>query len=156
MHAEQDSVVSTMLIETPCTAAMRFVDTNVLVYAVCTTGEDVVKFEQARRLLQERDLALSAQVLQEFYVQATRPSRPGALTHTEAVSFAMAMRRFRVQEVSLSVVEDAFALRGRFGLSYWDCAILAASRACGCNTVYSEDLSDTQDYDGIRVVNPFK
>lgn len=145
-----------MLIETLCTVAMRFVDTNVLAYAVCTTGEDAVKFGQAQRLLRERDLALSAQVLQEFYVQATRPSRPGALTHTEAVSFAMAMRRFRVQEVSLSVVEDAFALRGRFGLSYWDCAILAAARACGCDTVYSEDLSDTQDYGGIRVVNPFK
>ena len=156
MRAELASVVSIMSIETPCTVAMRFVDTNVLVYAVCTTGEDAVKFEQAQRLLQERDLALSAQVLQEFYVQATRPSRPGALTHTEAVSFAMAMRRFRVQEVSLPVVEDAFALRGRFGLSYWDCAILAAARACGCDTVYSEDLSDTQDYDGIRVVNPFK
>ena len=39
---------------------MRFVDTNILVYAVCTTGEDAVKFEQARRLLQKRDLALSS------------------------------------------------------------------------------------------------
>ena len=135
---------------------MRFVDTNILVYAVSTAVEDTAKFEQAHKLLQERDLALSAQVLQEFYVQATRPARPGALTHTEAVSFAMSMRRFRVQEVSLLIVEDAFALRGRFGLSYWDCAILAAARACGCDTVYSEDFSDTQDYDGLRVVNPFK
>ncbi len=145
-----------MLIATPCTVAMRFVDTNVLVYAVSTADEDAAKFEQAHRLLQERDLALSAQVLQEFYVQATRPARPGALTHTEAVSFAMAMRRFRVQEVSLAVVENAFALRGRFGLSYWDCAILAAARASGCDTVYSEDFSDSQDYGGIGVVNPFK
>ena len=135
---------------------MRFVDTNVLLYAVGTANEDAVKFGQAQRLLQDRDLALSAQVLQEFYVQATRPSRPGALTHTEAVSFAMSMRRFRVQEVGLSVVEEAFAIRGRFGLSYWDCAILAAARACGCDVVYSEDFSDTQDYGGLRVVNPFR
>ena len=146
----------TILIATPCTIEMRFVDTNVLVYAVSTADEDAAKFGQAQRLLRERDLALSAQVLQEFYVQATRPSRPGALTHTEAVSFAMAMRRFRVQEISLAVVEDAFAFRARFGLSYWDCAILAAARACGCDTVYSEDFSDTQDYGGIRIVNPFK
>ena len=43
----------------------------------------------------------------------------------------------------------------RFGLSYWDGAILAAARAMGCEIVYSEDLSPTQDYDGLRVANPF-
>ena len=25
----------------------------------------------------------------------------------------------------------------------------------GCDAVYSEDLSDTQDYGGLRVINPF-
>jgi predicted nucleic acid-binding protein len=49
----------------------------------------------------------------------------------------------------------AFALRDRFRLSYWDSAILAAAKACGCLVVFSEDLSSNQDYDGIRVVNPF-
>ena len=43
----------------------------------------------------------------------------------------------------------------RFGLSYWDGAILAAARATGCDTVYSEDMSSEQDYDGLRVINPF-
>ena len=47
------------------------------------------------------------------------------------------------------------AIRERFGLSYWDSALLAAARACGCDTVYSEDMSSEQDYDGLRVVNPF-
>ena len=135
---------------------MRFVDTNVLLYAVSTAAEDAAKSRQALALLESRDLALSAQVLQEFYVQATRPTRPGALTHTEAVSFALAMRRFRVQEISLPIVEDAFAFRSQFALSYWDCAILAAARASGCDTVYSEDFSDTQDYASLKVINPFK
>ena len=49
----------------------------------------------------------------------------------------------------------AFAIRERFGLSYWDSAILAAARACGCDAVYSEDMSSEQDYDGLRVINPF-
>ena len=43
----------------------------------------------------------------------------------------------------------------RFGLSWWDSAILAAARMCGCDAVYTEDPSDEQDYDGLRVVNPF-
>ena len=135
--------------------AMRFVDTNILIYAVSVAAEDADKARRALALLKERDLALSVQVLQEFYVQATRATRPGALTHREAVSFVTSLQRFRVQEITLEIMQSAFAIRERFGLSYWDSAILAAARACGCDTVYSEDLSAEQDYDGLRIVNPF-
>ena len=56
---------------------MRFVDTNVLIYAVSAAVEDAGKQRRALDLLGTRDLALSVQVLQEFYVQATRPFAPG-------------------------------------------------------------------------------
>ena len=134
---------------------MRFLDTNVLIYAVCGADGDAHKQRRALSLLTARDLALSVQVLQEFYVQATRPSRPGALTHRETVNFIESLHRFRVQPVTSDVMRAAFAIRERFGLSYWDSAILAAGRACGCDAVYSEDMSSEQDYDGLRVVNPF-
>lgn len=134
---------------------MRFVDTNILIYAVSTAPDDAAKSRRSLALLEERDLALSVQVLQEFYVQATRVHRPGALTHDEAVGFITALQRFRVQAITLEVMQAAFAFRERFGLSYWDSAILAAARASGCRIVYSEDLNPQQDYDGLRVVNPF-
>ena len=54
----------------------------------------------------------------------------------------------------MGVVWAAFALRDRYGISYWDAAILAA-QALGCRTVWSEDLDDGQDYGGIVVRNPF-
>ena len=73
---------------------MRILDTNVLIYAVSTVPEDAEKRGRAIELLSESDLALSTQVLQEFYVQSTRPSRPGALTHAEAVNFIESMLRF--------------------------------------------------------------
>jgi predicted nucleic acid-binding protein len=136
-------------------SAPGFVDTNILIYAVSTEAAEAAKNQRSLALLQRRDLALSVQVLQEFYVQATRPTRPGALTHREAVRFITSLRRYRVQDLTLEVVETAFGIRERFGLSYWDSAILAAARACGCHTLYSEDLSPDQDYDGLRVVNPF-
>lgn len=63
---------------------------------------------------------------------------------------------FPVQDVSLDVFRFAVSVNRRFGLSYWDSAILAAVRACGCDTVYSEDMSDRQDDDGLVVVNPFR
>ena len=135
---------------------MRFVDTNILIYAVSVAEEDAAKTQRALALLDERDLALSVQVLQEFYVQATRATRPGALTHTEAVNFVTALQRFRVQEISLHVMQSALVICERYRLSYWDSAILAAARASGCEMLLSEDLSTDQDYDGLRVINPFE
>ncbi|WP_409213640.1 PIN domain-containing protein [Prosthecobacter sp.] len=114
------------------------------------------KAAKARELLRCRDLALSVQVLQEFYVQATRPSRPNPLTHDEAVAFIRTWRRFPIQDVTLSVLEDALAIKTRWQLSYWDSAILAAARQAGCDEVLSEDMNDGQDYGGVKVVNPFK
>ena len=101
------------------------------------------------------DLALSVQVLQEFYVQSTRPSRLGALSHGEAVAFAESLARYPVQSITIDVMREAFALCERFSLSYWDAAILAAAMVAGCDAVYSEDMSSEQDYDGLRVINPF-
>lgn len=65
---------------------MRFVDTNILLYAIGAEADHPDKTECALGLLGQSDLALSVQVLQEFYVQATRSARRGALTHSEAVA----------------------------------------------------------------------
>ena len=135
---------------------MRFVDTNIPLYAVSTLAEDADKHLIAVDLLAENDLALSAQVMQEFYVQATRARGSLQLTHEETTQFInTVLLRFSVQDITPDLVLDAFSLRARFGLNYWDCAILAAARLLGCDAVYSEDMSDTQDYDGLRVINPF-
>ena len=135
---------------------MRFVDTNIPLYAVSRSAEDADKHLVALDLLAGNDLALSAQVMQEFYVQATRARGASQLTHEETTQFInTVLLRFSVQDITPDLVLDAFSLRARFGLNYWDCAILAAARLLGCDAVYSEDMSDTQDYDGLRVINPF-
>ena len=134
---------------------MRFVDTNVLLYAVSAESEQSGKRDRAIALLTESDLAISVQVLQEFYHQATRPGRLAALTPEQALSFIQSIDSFPVQPMTLKVFLAGVSISRRFGLSYWDGAILAAARAMGCEIVYSEDLSATQDYDGLRVANPF-
>ncbi len=134
---------------------MRFVDTNVLLYAVSAESEESGKRDRAIALLEESDLAISVQVLQEFYHQATRPGRPAALTPEQALRFIQSIDSFPAQPVTLDVFLAGVSISRRFGLSYWDGAILAAARALGCEIVYSEDLSPTQDYDGLRVANPF-
>ncbi|MBN9105787.1 MAG: PIN domain-containing protein [Propionibacteriaceae bacterium] len=134
---------------------MRFVDTNVLLYAVSKAPGEAAKTTKALDLLNEPDLALSVQVLQEFYVQATRATRADRLSHQQASALVEAFIRFTVQDLTLGVVRAALVTRERFGLSYWDSAIIEAARALGCTEVLSEDLSADQDYDGVRVVNPF-
>ena len=110
---------------------------------------------RALNLLNTGDLALSVQVLQEFYHQATRSNRLGAITQNHALEFIESIGHFPVQDVTLEVFRAGVAISQRFRLSYWDGAILAAARALGCDAVYSEDLSSEQDYDGLRVINPF-
>lgn len=135
---------------------MRFADTNVLLYAVSRDPGEAHKAELARGILAERDLALSVQVLQEFYVQATRASRPDPLSHEQTVKLVESFLRFPVTDVTTQMMLAALATRHRFQISYWDAAILEAARALGCETVLSEDLSDSQDYAGVSVQNPFR
>ena len=134
---------------------MRFTDTNVLLYAAIDTPENAGKHRIASEILSRSDLCLSVQVLQEFYYQATRPTRLGRLTHDDALAFLGTLLRFPVQDVTLGLFREATVISRRYHLSYWDGAILAAARALGCEAVYSEDLSAQQDYDGLRVINPF-
>ena len=134
---------------------MRFLDTNVLIYAASPAPDEADKQRSAQRLLEAGDLAVSVQVLQEFYHQATRSNRPGAITQEHALRFIESISHFQVQDITLDLFFDAIAISGRFRLSYWDSAILAAAGALGCDAVYSEDLSADQDYDGLRIINPF-
>lgn len=135
---------------------MRFVDTNVLLYAVSTDPAEAAKSSIARELLTSTALALSVQVLQEFYVQATRSTREHRLSHEQASLLVEAWLRFPVQETTVPIVRAACATARTAGVSYWDAAVIEASRALGCRTVLSEDLADGRDYAGVHVENPFR
>jgi predicted nucleic acid-binding protein len=135
---------------------VRFIDTNILLYSISCDQDERKKAECANEILAGREVALSVQVLQEFYVQATRASRPDPITHDQAVKLVESFLRFPVQEITTGLLMAALATRRRFGISYWDAAILEAGRSLGCDVVLSEDLSDGMDYDGLRVANPFR
>jgi predicted nucleic acid-binding protein len=135
---------------------MRFVDTNILLCAASTASDEQPKSRVALLMLEDDDLALSVQVLQEFYVQATRGAKQDRLTHEQAVLLIESFLRFPVQEMTLKLLKAAVAAKERFQISYWDAAIIEAARALGCDTILSEDLSHMQNYDGVKVINPFR
>ena len=134
----------------------HFLDTNILLYSISRNPADAVKREQAIALLDRDDGAVSVQVLQEFYVQAARRSRPHPLTHEAAVGLVSAWTRFKVQEITLSILTGALQIKAAHGFSYRDSAIIAAARALGCRELYSEDMSHGREVEGITIVNPFR
>lgn len=135
---------------------MRFIDTNVLLYAISRDPQEQAKAARANEILAARELGLSVQVLQEFYVQATRVSRSDRLTDEQAATLVESFRRFPVQESTVAMTLAAIVTKQRFAISYWDAAIVEAARSMNCEIVLSEDLSDGQDYGGVRVENPFR
>ncbi|MFW5827278.1 MAG: PIN domain-containing protein [Alkalispirochaeta sp.] len=135
---------------------MRFLDTNILLYSISGVPGEREKAAIARKLLESADLALSAQVIQEFVVQATRTSRSDRLSFEEALALAETWTRYPVLETSVDLVFRAGRSAERWQISYWDAAIIEAARKLKCRQVLSEDLNAGQDYAGVTVVNPFE
>jgi predicted nucleic acid-binding protein len=133
--------------------AEAFVDTNILVYAV--EGLETPKPQTARELLRRPDLALSVQVLNEFYHTVTSPRRERPLSHQEAIVWLELWKRFPVQDLTLRVHEAGVRDRDRYRIGIYDAMIVAAARALGCRTILSEDLNEGQDYGGVVAMNPF-
>ena len=132
-----------------------FCDSNILLYAASNAPEDAAKRATARRILALPGVGFSAQVLQEFYVNATR-KQALRLSPEEAMEILSSLRGFPILPVTEELVFAAIEVKVRYQISYWDAAIVAAAEALGARELYSEDLNDGQLYGSVRVVNPFK
>ena len=137
-------------------SARRFLDSNILLYSISRAPEEAPKRDRAIALLDEPDCGLSVQVLQEFYVQATRATRADALSHEVASGLIATWLRFAVQHNTVAVMKGALDIRAAHGFSYWDSAIIAAARALGCAELLTEDLSHGRVVEGVSIVNPFR
>ena len=133
----------------------KFVDTNVLVYLFDADAPG--KQARARELLRhERDrIAVSVQVLGEFYVTVTRklaePLAPDA-----AAQAVEELCRFQVQAVRPELVRSAVRRSQSSRLSYWDALIVETALDAGADVLFTEDLQHGQEIDGLRIVNPFR
>ncbi len=134
--------------------ADSFLDTNVLVYAAASDPSEAGKREAALQLIEREEFALSAQVLQEFYVMVTRKmARP--MTALQAMEWLEQLEAFPCMPVDAAMVKIGVEISEQYRISYWDAAIIAAALRAGARTLFSEDLSEGQTYEGVRVVNPF-
>ena len=134
----------------------HFLDTNILLYSISQNPAESLKRDRALALLADDSGALSIQVLQEFYVQATRASRADALPHELAAGLIEAWSRFRIQDMTLPILNAALKIRKAHGFSFWDGTIVAAAVALGCDRVYTEDLTHGLVVGGLAIIDPFR
>ena len=134
-----------------------FVDTNVLLYA--HDGTETTKQRIARTVLEglwaSEEGALSTQVLQEFYVVATRKvTRP--LSRNEAREIVELYSAWPVVVTDPTLILAATRTEEEHQLSFWDALIVEAARIAGAKRLLTEDLQDGRVIEGVRVENPFR
>ena len=133
-----------------------FVDTNVLVYAYDRAAGS--KHVRARELLEELWTSgrgvLSTQVLQEFYVNVLRKTRPAVRPEDARTLVADYLAWDPVVNDGAAVLEAVDASR-RHQLSYWDALVVVAAARSGASVIYSEDFNHGQKFGSVQVLNPF-
>jgi len=134
-----------------------FVDSNVLLYA--HDASETEKQPIARALLEELwangSGVVSTQVLQEFYVVATRKFVP-PIRRSEAREIVALYATWPVVQIDVGLILDAAALEDRFRLSFWDALIVEAARRAGAMRLASEDFQNGRRIAGIVIENPFE
>ncbi|HET7678069.1 MAG TPA: PIN domain-containing protein [Candidatus Limnocylindrales bacterium] len=134
-----------------------FVDTNVLAYAHDTSERTRQPVARARleALWASGNGVLSTQVLQEFYVVATRKFRP-PLARREVREIVSLYATWTLIQVDPTLILAAARLEERLQLSFWDALIVEAARVAGAATLLSEDLEHGRRIGGVRIEDPFR
>jgi predicted nucleic acid-binding protein len=134
-----------------------FVDTNVLIYAEDRDAK--AKHRMARDIVvdlwESRDGVVSVQVLQEFYINATR-KRKRPLAPAKAKEIVDEYLTWTVIDNTGPMLVDAIELHRKAQLSFWDALIVQAAIRGGCDRLYSEDLNSGQRFGSLVIVNPFE
>jgi predicted nucleic acid-binding protein len=134
---------------------MRFLDTNILVYAV--TDDDPRKREIAIDLITHalevnHDGCISTQVLQEFCNTMYKKTKR---TRQEIDALLDGFRDLLKTDVTIDLVRHAIDVKEEYGIQFYDALIVSTAEKLGCTEIVSEDLNPNQTYRGMAVVNPF-
>ena len=135
-------------------SARSFFDTNVLVYADDKAAP--AKQRRALDLIAEHRRAgtgvVSLQVLQEYFVTVTRKLRVDVRIARRKVEL---LAEFDVAAPEVADILAAIDLHRIHAFSFWDALVVRSAKQAGCRVLFSEDLQDARELDGVRFVNPF-
>jgi predicted nucleic acid-binding protein len=136
-------------------ADRSFFDTNVFVQAI--DKSDSRKMKRARQIIREaaenNSGVLSTQVLQEFYVAATRKLGIDPLSAKELLHQFQNLETIVVSPGLISEAIDCSVLNR---ISFWDSLVVVAAESARCSFVWTEDLNDGQIIRGVQIKNPYR
>jgi predicted nucleic acid-binding protein len=133
-----------------------FIDTNVLIYAhdLDAGPRHTIAARLVADLWDTRRAVISTQVLQEFYVNATRKI-PSPLPRALARQLVKTYSVWQTELVGPAEIQRASELEEEHQLSFWDALIVAAAIKGGASTILTEDLSPGRRISGVRIEDPF-
>ena len=131
-----------------------FFDTNILVYAddASTPAKQARAIQLITDHQQSGSLVISLQVLQEYFVTATRKLAVDAELAQRKVQL---LARGRVVRFESADIIAAIELHRLTQISFWDALIVHAARLASAVVLYSEDLRHGAVLGGVPIVNPF-
>jgi predicted nucleic acid-binding protein len=133
--------------------ARSIIDAHILVYA--DDAFDPRKQQLAIDLLVDlrarQEAVLSTQVLQEYFITATRKLGLEALIARQRVT---QFGRFELIQPTLDMLLAAMDLQQNHSLSFWDALIVQTASAARCRVLYSEDMQAGARIGDVLIVNP--
>jgi predicted nucleic acid-binding protein len=135
--------------------ARSFFDTNVLIYADDRAAP--AKQRRALDLVAEHRRAgtgvVSLQILQEYFVTITRKLGVEPRIARRKVEL---LAEFDVAATDITDILAAIDLHFLHGFSFWDALVMRSAKQAGCRVLLTEDMQETREIDGVRIVNPFR
>ncbi len=132
-----------------------FLDTNIISYMF--DSKEMEKQVKARKIVAElvvsNNCHISTQVLQEAFNVLTKKLN---YTKEESRQIVMNLMNMPIHQITVADISDAMDISNSTQFTIYDSLILSAAKAEKCNIVYSEDLNDGQEVDGVKIINPFK
>lgn len=132
-----------------------FIDTNILIYAhdKDAGAKNEIAKAHLRDLWNERTGVLSAQVLQEFYLNVTRKiASPLPKDSARSVVNSYAIW---CAETTATEIAAAFRIEDESGIGFWDALIVSSAVKSGAVRILTEDLNTGQRISGMLIENPF-
>jgi predicted nucleic acid-binding protein len=134
-----------------------FVDSNVLVYSrdASRLDKQTRAAEWVSYLWKSGTGRLSMQVITKYYAVVTGKLKPG-MEVASAREDVKDLLTWQPLPMAPDLIAEAWGVQDLFHLSWWDSLIVSAANILQCTFLLSEDFQHSQDFQGIRAIDPFR
>jgi len=130
-----------------------FIDTNVFVYIHSGNNKDKDKRLLAYEVIEHYPCIISTQVLNEFCnICIKKLKHPANMIQGFIDNICKYCDLIYVDEQTIS---KALYISSKYGLSYYDCLMIASAIESNCTFLYTEDMADKQVIEKTLTIKNF-